>query len=473
MSQGIIHPLPLAERYHAFREQVWEGSAAAEPGTLGLLMPSELQLQSQWFAGAFGTHFNTVDGQSVVIRDFGYWNSGPGADFTGCSILLDGEKISGDIELDPDVRDWERHGHAQNVEFNRVVLHLYFTAAATRSFTRTQGQKAVPQVQLSLDALQADLAKPHALASAHLGRCALPLRDMDESRVKSLIQCAAQYRLQRKSRRLHAVVAAQGREQALYQSLGSTLGYKNNTETFSLLTQRLPLWKLAGMDPVEREALLYGVAGFTEDTAFDETREDTRGYLRRLWEHWWKQRGAYARWLQPGQRLPWKLAATRPGNHPQRRLAALAAMLSAWGKMAHGLYQPEKWHRQTWVQLVAGLSHDYWSTHYTLLAQPAQKPLALIGETRATEMLANVVYPLLVPEREDLWAEYTDLPARLGNQKVERAQLRLFGPGSEWMKTFDRKLFHHQGLLQIYEDFCLEDDSACQDCPFPERLSQW
>jgi hypothetical protein len=77
-----------------------------------------------------------------------------------------------------------------------------------------------------------------------------------------------------------------------------------------------------------------------------------------------------------------------------------------------------------------------------------------------------------MPERTRLWAEYLELPALLDNQKVRRAVLRLFGDDARG-KRFTEKLHHHQGLLQIYEDFCLEDDSACADCPFPERLKDW
>jgi hypothetical protein len=84
-----------------------------------------------------------------------------------------------------------------------------------------------------------------------------------------------------------------------------------------------------------------------------------------------------------------------------------------------------------------------------------------------------VAYPLLVPERTRLWAEYLELPALLDNQKVRRAMLRLFGEGSPLAASFSTRLHHHQGLLQIYEDFCLEDDSACAACPFPERLKDW
>jgi hypothetical protein len=118
------------------------------------------------------------------------------------------------------------------------------------------------------------------------------------------------------------------------------------------------------------------------------------------------------------------------------------------------------------------VTHDFWSTHYTLLAEPAKKPLAVIGETRVQEMLANVVYPLLMPERTRLWAEYLELPSMLENQKVTRAVLRLFGDCTRG-QLFQKKLHHQQGLLQLYEDFCLEDDTACADCPFPERLKDW
>ena len=64
------------------------------------------------------------------------------------------------------------------------------------------------------------------------------------------------------------------------------------------------------------------------------------------------------------------------------------------------------------------------------------------------------------------------LPAMLDNQKTKLASLRLFGE-SPLARVFQKKLHHQQGLLQVYEDFCLQDDSSCANCPFPERLAQW
>jgi len=287
-----------------------------------------------------------------------------------------------------------------------------------------------------------------------------------------MLESAAQYRLELKSKRLHRCVAAHGREEAVYQALARALGYRNNQQPFTLLSQRLPLKKIANLDAGKREALLFGVSGFLEPVRAEDTRPETRAYLRQLWSQWWKLRDDCLRWLDDRQLPRWKLAATRPGNHPQRRLGALAAMLNAWPQIVAPLADATRWSQVAWRETLLALAHEFWSTHYTLLANPAAKPIALIGETRVHEMLANVAYPLLVPERTRLWAEYLELPALLDNQKVRRAVLRLFGDDPRG-EEFTAKLHHQQGLLQIYEDFCLEDDSACANCPFPERLKEW
>lgn len=472
MLARMISAFPLALRYTRFRDSVFAGleESPALPGLEGA--PQELDLQSLWFAGAFGSEFVSTDGKPVRVVDFGTWNSGAGPDFTGCAIEMEGRTVRGDIELDPDARDWERHAHGANPDYARVVLHLFFSAPESRFFTRTVEHREVPQVRLSTDLL-AEGARPNrALAPARLGRCAAPLAHMEEARVQALLEAAAQHRLEKKSARLHRAVAAHGREQAIYQALAGTLGYRANVQPFTILAQRLPLRRLLKLPAPAREALLFGVSGFMEAVRYEDTTPETRVYLRRLWEQWWKERDACLRWMQPPQLPAWKLAATRPGNHPQRRLGALAAMLAAWPAVSTPLADATRWSQHAWRERLTGLTHDYWSTHYTLMAAPAKKPLALVGETRVHEMLANVAYPLLMPERTRLWAEYVELPAMLENQKVARATLRLFGE-SPRAALFQKKLHHHQGLLQLYDDFCMEDASGCADCPFPERLKDW
>lgn len=381
------------------------------------------------------------------------------------------EVLRGDIELDPDVRDWERHGHGGNENYERVILHLFMQAPEARVFTRTASHREVMQVRLKREMLR-HAARPRPLAEARLGRCAAPLRDMEPAQVSTLVEAAAQFRLQRKSEKLHALIRIHGREQAVYQSLANALGFRHNQRAFTVLAQRLPLKALLKLAPAEREALLFGVSGFLESVRYEDTEPGTRAYLRELWSRWWKQRNAYVSWLAGPSQPRWQIAGTRPGNHPQRRLGALSAMLGSWRKIFGLLREAKAWNRRSFSALMLALEHEYWSRHYTVLAEPAARPVALVGNSRVQEMLANVVYPLLAPERGELWDEFKKLPALLDNQKVRRAALRLFGEDVR-ASGFQKRLYQQQGLLQIYEDYCLEDDSSCEDCRFPERMKEW
>ena len=118
------------------------------------------------------------------------------------------------------------------------------------------------------------------------------------------------------------------------------------------------------------------------------------------------------------------------------------------------------------------LDHPFWKFHYTLTADASPKEMALIGESRIAEILANVLFPFWLAEDVDPWPEYAKLSARLSNRRLETGATRLFGDDprrAEFLKT----VAHQQGLLQIYEDFCLQDNSDCAQCPFPEQMKRW
>ncbi len=108
--------------------------------------------------------------------------------------------------------------------------------------------------------------------------------------------------------------------------------------------------------------------------------------------------------------------------------------------------------------------------------------MALIGESRIAEILANVIFPFWWAEdaghavtgrrRVDVWTDYASLRARLTNRRLETAASRLFG-GDPRRREFTKTVAHQQALLQIYEDFCLQDNSDCAHCPFPEQMAKW
>jgi hypothetical protein len=88
------------------------------------------------------------------------------------------------------------------------------------------------------------------------------------------------------------------------------------------------------------------------------------------------------------------------------------------------------------------------------------------------EILANIVFPCWLADRVEVWSAYSQLRAKLTNRRVETAAARLFADDarrSQFLKT----VAHQQGILQIYEDFCMQDSSDCSRCPFPEQMQKW
>ena len=126
------------------------------------------------------------------------------------------------------------------------------------------------------------------------------------------------------------------------------------------------------------------------------------------------------------------------------------------------------------------LEHPFWNFHYTLASETSPKEMALIGGSRAADILANVLFPFWAAHQlkasgspsAQLWTEDRKLPAQLSNRRLETAATRVFGSDLR-RKKFLRTIAHQQGLLQIYEDFCMQDNSDCAQCPFPEQMANW
>ena len=426
----------------------------------------EVEIQARWFSGEFGADFRTTGGDALRIVQFGVWNREAGPDFADAVISLNGAApIRGSIELDTDARDWERHGHFTNPDYENVALHIFLERAAATFFTRTLAHRNVPQLQLDLRALAEGL--PNSTPIAKPGRCVAPLRDMPSEKVSEILEAAAQFRLQKKAARIARLRALHGSDEALYQLLAETLGYKANKLPFTLLAQRLPLrFLLQNRD--EADALLFGVSGFLCESDLAKFDPQTRAYLRELWEKWWRRRVEFSRLeISPAR---WRLGGQRPANHPQRRVAALVQIVKHWPKIRSlsddcGAAEIRKF--------FTALRDEYWDAHFTLTSRPSAARMALVGESRVTEMLANVFFPLAILSDPARWESYRVWPAVLSNKRVEVAAIRLFGSDAALKIQLLKTAARQQGLLQIYEDFCQQDFSDCADCPFPKQLEQW
>jgi Protein of unknown function (DUF2851) len=421
---------------------------------------SELEYQALWYAGAFGSSFRATNGSLIEVIQFGFWNREPGPDFVNAVIRVDGaQEFKGDIELDLNVADWERHGHGDNPAFRNVVVHLFLQNSGSDFFTRTIDHREVVQVQLRTSGITlADTAT----ALAKPGACCAPLGNLSKARLDQIIETAAKIRLEKKSLAFRRSIRIHGIDEALFQGLAIALGYKWNKIPFLIIAQRATLARLRS-EPAVAEATLFGLSGFLEQS-LATSRQDDR-YLSMLWTGWWKMRSELHDLMLRDEL--WRLGGSRPNNHPHRRLGALAQIAAGWSDLRRLTTDLDA--AVVWFQK---LSHPFWDFHYSLLSAPAPRRISLIGGSRVKDIVANVLFPLLMISGNADWTAFKSIRAELGNTLLEIVCLRLFGDALRGQEHA-HFLYQQQGLLQIFEDFCLNDRSDCRACRFPGLIEKW
>jgi hypothetical protein len=419
---------------------------------------SELEYQALWYSGAFGSTFRSTNGAAIEILQFGFWNRETGPDFVHAVIRVNNaETLAGDIELDLAANDWERHGHGENRAFTNVILHVFLRRSGASYFTRTLEYREVLQIELTKDChptmVGSRLAKP--------GTCCGPLAQLSDRQVEQLLEIAARARIEQKTQILRRAIHVHGIDEALFQSLAIALGYKWNKIPFLILAQRVTLQRLRH-NPESAEALLFGLAGFLESVDPAKNLLPPSHYAASLWTHWWKMRSELHSLVLAPQH--WKLGGNRPANHPHRRLGTLAVLANRWSE-----FRKQSIDLTKVCQWLEELTHPFWDFHYTLHSQPVPAPLALLGRSRIKDILANVLFPLVTLSEATDWESFKQVRAELGNKHLELAGLRLFGDQNR-TSGFTRFLFQQQGLLQIFEDFCLANRNDCRDCRFPRLV---
>jgi hypothetical protein len=162
----------------------------------------------------------------------------------------------------------------------------------------------------------------------------------------------------------------------------------------------------------------------------------------------------------------WRRPSVKSSATP---LGALAILAQEWTSFVRSLARRNA---KTTHDFFLGLRHPFWNFHYTLTSEAAPGEMAIVGDSRIADILANVLLPYFLAEGAEIWPAYEKLRAQLTNRRLETGATRLFGSDPR-RPSFTKTIAQQQGLLQIYEDFCLQDNSDCAECPFPEQMQKW
>lgn len=445
-----------ADAYERLLHAVYEGDTFCAAETTHAFLPSEMEVQSYWMAGLLGRSGQTQRHGIVRIIDFGEWNRSVGPDFLQAEIEINGIRVRGDIEIDPTAQDWEHHGHGANPAYNNVILHVVLAPPPIGWYTRDSEHRDIPILAIPAELTAAAAGKSTARNTEHTELCREPLNTLGAEPIARLLQAAAAYRIMKKRRLFRLKAETIGLRQTWYEALAETLGYSNNKHPMQVLARRAPLKELGK----QAEGILFGTAGFLLPVLPEQATEHTRGYHRSVWDIWWPLRTHYE--LDSGRNISWQFSPLRPGNHPHRRVAALAVAAQHWQHLEPLMNTAGA---EQLAKKLTALSHPYWDRHYTLTSADTGKKTAIIGESRARDFLVNHVY--VQDESPATWETYLRLKEKDTPTRVRNTAEHLFGKRTD-LKKLLTLAYAQQGLLQIGSDYCAAN--ACCDCCFPLKL---
>ncbi len=498
-----------------------------ESGALPLLReqgdsPPELLLQAVWQHQRLQRdQLSSLDGETLQVLHPGFVSREGGPDFRGAVIQFgDAPPRSGDVEVDVHANGWSAHGHDRNPAFASVILHviwdgdrptlgtpplasaLHSAVAARRRPAQAglggpHGQSRVntelrtgPATLVIRDKLDAPLGElglwlnsdPKPPLPENLrGQCCSALRELAQEKRSQLLRDAAEIRFRSKASRLQARARQVGWEQSLWEGLFRGLGYKQNSWPMLRLAEQRPRWLAARSSPLELQARLLGIASLLPSD-LTRSRTSADGYLRRVWDQWWREREEFADCILPASL--WRFHGQRPANHPQRRLALVAHWLAS-GNLAANLERwctaevPERKLPDSLLEILQVMRDDFWSWHWTLRSARMKKPQPLLGPGRVTDLAVNVILPWIwvravegknqtlqhtVERRFQAWPPAGD------NAVLRLARERLWGGAPR--RAF-RSAAEQQGCLQIGRDFCGHSDAVCRNCRFPRLVRGW
>lgn len=491
---------------HFLNLRVSDSALVADPVT----KPNERLAQCIWFDSLLlHDNLKTDSGKSLEIRQPGRWNSEEGPDFREARLVIDGEDVTGDVEIHLNSSGWRQHRHHLNSAYDNVILHAYLWHEETPRETRDSKGRFIesfcmePCLFPDLDSIRntVNIEDYPYSSSASYGKCQPLMTTLDEDFVAGMLEAAGRERLKIKAGRFANQAEGTLLDQVFYQAVMTYMGHGSNKSLFFLLSKRAPLIEMADyLGDLGREcavpffqSILFHVARMIpeSDEEMDKTDDETREYIALLRKYWKNYAGYFSDRLIPKTRQ-W-ISGVRPVNFATRRLAGVSYLLdncfldegfaSFFTRvfMSHNmdatLRRKRQWIKKELIGLfVVDEADDYWTWRYTFTAKRARKPMKLIGENRAACIVFNALLPLMLyhahksrdNELEDrVWDVYRSFPALESNSIVRHMQHRLFGEDPRGKRLMTSEI-RQQGLFHIFAECCQLNEKGCEDCYYSQ-----
>lgn len=403
------------------------------------------------------TQFIGSKQETIEVISIGEHNQDSGPDFFNSKIKINGILLAGNVEIHIKTSDWLKHNHQQNKAYDNLVLHVVYEHDKELNQNETFN---VSVLELKKYIKQALLDQYDQLQlSKQTIACGKSITKVSDIIWTSWLDRLAVTRIEQKTEYIEHLFeySMQKHEDALYLLLCRNFGFKINNESFELLGKSLPysVLKKYTDNPIQIEALLYGMAGFLDDLFEDK-------YPKQLQNEFEFLKSKHQ--LIPLKKENWKFSKTRPANFPTIRISQLANLIGKQRSLYHLIEQkPDLKTIKTFFNLIP---NNYWNTHFKfdVESDESSKP---IGDTSFHSIVINTIVPyLFFMSKHNLNSDYIDyaldllsqLPAEVNTKTNEFTKLGI--------KT--QNALESQAQIQLFDSLCSK--KACLQCNVAEFL---
>jgi hypothetical protein len=423
---------------------------------------SEKQAALMW-QQVLGRELTSSEGVPISVIYPGRANGDNGPDFRDAVIVDRSHFTRGDVEIHVKSSDWYSHRHHADAAYNNVILHVVMWRDCS-SATSLQNGETVPVLCL------AEALRYQAYLLPSQLPCFQILDRVDRGTLGKLLKAAGEARFRQKVSNFRAELEKGETGQVLFRGMMKALGYAKNTKPFEHLADRVSLNSIESREGVaQKQALLLGTAGLLPSQR--RRGKFARGRKVQELEQIWQSEGKKVKTMKEDD---WNLSHIYPNNSPARRLVALSYLLERYSeeKLLTGILQTVKeaplqgGHCVLENSLIV-TGDGYWRDHFDFDVKSKTKMSAILGNSKAGELVVNVVLPFALSLGElandvkltenaiELYLNYPKLAENCITRHMKK-QLGLEEP-------FDLFACHQQGLIHVFRNYCRE--GACGQCP--------
>ncbi len=388
----------------------------------------------------------------LEIHSPGKLNSDQGPDFSSARISINGQRWAGNIEVHVNSSDWFLHGHDEDENYNRVILHVVWN-------NDHPGASAIPLLELQ-PRVPKHLINTYQkwMNNTRFIPCENNIRNVDHAVLYSWFDWLASQRVRRKSMAAMDRVRALNMnwEEAFWQAIARSFGHRVNADAFERIASSIPITLLMrhANNIVQIEALLIGQAGLLRIDNADE-------YPKMLQREYNFLRKKYN--LVKLQE-PVHFLRMRPVNFPTIRLAQLAALIYNNGNFFARITSAVD--ADAIMKILRVTANDYW--HYRFrFGEPSTFQEKTTGDQLINSIMMNTVIPFLhayhmhigKTEEADKYGSWLSLIS------MERNAVTY---GFTRLGVATRNASDTQALLECKMNFC--ESLRCLECGIGRNL---